>query len=264
MNAQIQAAISRLSQRDNVFIHAPDQRIDPAWRHFQEREKAFWKQKISGTDYHPDPGKEFTPFLGHWGIEPSFFKDKTVLEIGSGPFGFFAGLAQMDAACVPKDLVIIDPLMDYYQQFSLSKLIPDHAVRLQAQGENIPLPAHGFDIILTTNTLDHVKDCIQFLAEIHRLLKPQGRLLLSVHTVDRFMRPFRAVLKRFDRNHPYHFSRLDVRKLLWDGSFRVVREASVKMHRENPIPKGISLYSKLLYYIGFRIMNGLYAVAEPR
>ena len=264
MHVHINQAIAKLNRKHDVYVHTPDRNINPTWRQFQEREKAFWKHKITSIDYCPDPLKEFTPFLGHWGIEPSFFKDKTVLEVGSGPFGFFAGLAQMDKTCVPKDLVIVDPLMDYYQQFNLSKLIPEHAFKLQAVGENIPLPVHGFDIILTTNTLDHVKDCDQFLAEIHRLLKPKGLLLLSVHTIARFIQPFRVLLKIFDRNHPYHFSRLNVRELLLDNSFLIKREVIVRMHKENPIPNGISVYGRMLYYVGFRIMSGLYAVAEAR
>lgn len=46
-----------------------------------------------------------------------------------------------------------------------------------------PLPAedHSFDMILSTQVLEHVEDYAGYLQECHRLLKPGGKLVLSTH-----------------------------------------------------------------------------------
>jgi ubiquinone/menaquinone biosynthesis C-methylase UbiE len=45
---------------------------------------------------------------------------------------------------------------------------------------NIPLPSESVDIILCTQVLEHLKYPVKALQEMHRLLKPGGRLCLTV------------------------------------------------------------------------------------
>lgn len=53
-------------------------------------------------------------------------------------------------------------------------------VILNADGR-IPLPSHSFDVVFSTQVLEHVEDPGLYLAECQRVLKPGGRLLLSTH-----------------------------------------------------------------------------------
>lgn len=49
---------------------------------------------------------------------------------------------------------------------------------LCAAGEQLPFPADTFDLVLSHEVLEHVKDARQALEEIVRALKPGGRLVL--------------------------------------------------------------------------------------
>ena len=53
-------------------------------------------------------------------------------------------------------------------------------VNVVARGEQIPLPADQFDLVLCTQVLEYVPEPAAVIAEIHRVLKPGGYLLLSV------------------------------------------------------------------------------------
>lgn len=254
-------SISRLKRNNKVYIHDSSIYADPKWFLFQEREKTFWENKINNTEYKPDPRRNFTPFLKHWGIDDNYFRDKTVMEIGTGPFGFFSAIAQIGEAKLPQNLLVVDSLMDYYQKFELSGLIPENAVRVQAPGEDIPVPKNTFDIILTTNTIDHVKDCNLFASEIGRLLKPGGILLFSVHTIVDFIRVFEPVIKYFDRNHPYHFTKNKISDLLNRNSFDLKSVVTVPLYREDPVPPEFNILKKCLCLIGFHLIATLYGVA---
>src|SRR5262249_52435989 len=61
---------------------------------------------------------------------------------------------------------------------------------LRALADNVPLRDGSFDAIVCLDVLEHVPDERALLAEVHRLLRPGGMLLLSV--------PHRGALARFD------------------------------------------------------------------
>ena len=52
-----------------------------------------------------------------------------------------------------------------------------------AVAERVPLRSSSFDVVLSTQQLEHVNDPTAVLAEARRLLRPGGRLLLSTHGV---------------------------------------------------------------------------------
>ena len=50
---------------------------------------------------------------------------------------------------------------------------------IQSLAENLPFPDAFFDIILSVETIEHISDDISFLKEVHRVLKPGGKILLT-------------------------------------------------------------------------------------
>jgi SAM-dependent methyltransferase len=56
----------------------------------------------------------------------------------------------------------------------------DEDIDVYYDGNKFPFPDHSFDSILTNQVFEHVFNPDQFLAEISRVLKPGGRLLLTV------------------------------------------------------------------------------------
>jgi SAM-dependent methyltransferase len=59
---------------------------------------------------------------------------------------------------------------------------PDADVVLDGQGR-VPLPDASFDLVLSTQVLEHVEDTQLHLDECFRLLRPGGTLVLSTHGV---------------------------------------------------------------------------------
>jgi SAM-dependent methyltransferase len=110
--------------------------------------------------------------LAEAGIDdPHFFDEKVVVDIGPGPLGF------PDA--VPAKLSIgVEPLADAYREHGL--LLEDsNAEYLSIGAEHIPLETNTVDVVVARNSLDHVDDPDAVLAEIQRLLKPGGTLILN-------------------------------------------------------------------------------------
>ncbi len=56
-------------------------------------------------------------------------------------------------------------------------------VNVIASGDQIPIPDDKVDLVLCTQVLEYVSDPAAVVAEIHRVLKPGGHLLLSVPAV---------------------------------------------------------------------------------
>jgi SAM-dependent methyltransferase len=57
---------------------------------------------------------------------------------------------------------------------------PEASVEINADG-SVPCEDESFDVVLSTQVLEHVGDPALYLSECHRVLRPGGRLLLSTH-----------------------------------------------------------------------------------
>jgi SAM-dependent methyltransferase len=99
-------------------------------------------------------------------------QEARILEVGSGAHGliFF-----WDA---PR-AVGVDPLALQYA--ALFPAWQDRAATATAFGEALPFPDGAFDVVLTDNVVDHADRPEIIMAEIARVLKPQGVLYFSVN-----------------------------------------------------------------------------------
>ncbi len=57
---------------------------------------------------------------------------------------------------------------------------PQASVTIRPDG-SLPLPDGSVDVVLSSQTLEHVTDPTAYLAEAYRVLRPGGRLVLSTH-----------------------------------------------------------------------------------
>jgi SAM-dependent methyltransferase len=110
------------------------------------------------------------------GRDPGWIEQKSVVSIGSGCSG---DLAAWPAA----SKIAMDPVIYAYQK--LGMLIPDSpgtnpTVYLSVGIEDTPLLDACADVVLCRNVLDHMHNPRLGLAEMWRILKPDGRLFLWV------------------------------------------------------------------------------------
>jgi SAM-dependent methyltransferase len=103
--------------------------------------------------------------------DPDFFSGRVVLEIGPGPVG-------LPDACGAKLALAVEPLAPRLRAAGL--LLESDAVYLATGAEAIPLLDESVDVVVARNCLDHVVDPAAVLAEVARILRPGGALILNV------------------------------------------------------------------------------------
>ena len=105
------------------------------------------------------------------GLDAGFYRGKAVLDIGCGPRG---SLEWADAA---SRRVGLDPLADDYRELGTDA----HAMDYVAAGsEAMPFADGEFDVVTSINSLDHVDDLERTVAEIKRVTRSGGPLVLAV------------------------------------------------------------------------------------
>lgn len=134
--------------------------------------------------------------------DQSFFDGKVVVDIGPGALGF-------PDACPARISVGVEPLAQRLADAGL--LMQSDALYLPVGAESIPLISGSADVVTARNSLDHVEDPEQVVAEARRLLRVGGTLILN-----------------FDVDHaptdaePHTLSLVDVRG--WLASMTIVHE----------------------------------------
>jgi len=133
---------------------------------------------------------------------------------------------------------------------------------------------NSFDVVTMWHVLEHVEDPKNYLREIHRVVKPDGLLVIAVPNVhDLVMQlAYRAIRRRkrklFSVNekeiHLYHFSPKALRLYFDETGFDCLRLSPDYGIVQFP-KKLINWISVIPFYIaGFKIFNAIEALAIPR
>src|SRR5581483_3817763 len=108
-------------------------------------------------------------FTEHFGLDRSFYAGKRILDVGCGPRG------SLEWAHDAAERLGLDPLAANYLRLGANR----HQMRYLSGGaEEIPFPDGYFDVVSSFNSLDHVDRLDDAIAEIRRVIKPGGVLLL--------------------------------------------------------------------------------------
>jgi ubiquinone/menaquinone biosynthesis C-methylase UbiE len=130
----------------------------------------YWQRRRTETGHLTNEFYEWL-YTTYFGLTPNFYAEKRVLDIGCGPRG------SLEWAHMARERVGVDPLAKRYRKLGTGA----HAMRyVDAGAESIPLPDQHFDVVAAFNSLDHVEEVNQVIAEIKRLTKAGGLFLLIV------------------------------------------------------------------------------------
>jgi 2-polyprenyl-3-methyl-5-hydroxy-6-metoxy-1,4-benzoquinol methylase len=146
-----------------------------------------------------------------------------VLDVGCGDGRFAAELAAHGASVVGID-VAEEPLRRARQRSD------GLDVRLVAPAGGWALEDASFDVVWAGEVIEHVADTAGWLSEVRRVLRPQGRLLLSTPNHGLLMRLHLAISRNaFEANfdplsdHLRFYTRRLLARVLEDFRFEAVR-----------------------------------------
>jgi ubiquinone/menaquinone biosynthesis C-methylase UbiE len=101
-------------------------------------------------------------------------ESKKVLEIGCGNGELIRMLAEEGHECVALDLSKnrLAKIMNMAKKLDVAQI--------QGDATNIPLQKLSIDVIMCSEVLEHIKDYEKVLKQMNRILKPHGRIVVSV------------------------------------------------------------------------------------
>jgi SAM-dependent methyltransferase len=153
------------------------------WELAQEREAEFWRAPQSFDQRMEQVIQRYTGVLAEMGCRMT--SGARILDAGSGP--------TCASRLLPRGTrTYLDPLMPLFLE-SHARHLPVEGERLCAVAEEIPRPDASFDCVVFLDVLDQVLDPQKSLAEIVRVLKSTGVLLLGTTT----MAPASTALRSF-------------------------------------------------------------------
>lgn len=103
-------------------------------------------------------------------------KEKEILEVGCGRGG---GASYIVRYLLPKKFVGSD-ITKRSVEFNKEKYkeVPNLSF-VVGDAQNLPFPDGSFDVVVNVETSHHYEDFPKFLSEVRRVLRPQGKLLIT-------------------------------------------------------------------------------------
>ena len=115
--------------------------------------------------------------LRHWGRRG--IRDLKILDIGTGTGTLPARCARMPAVVTSAVGLDMSENMIKNAQRKADELQLNHALRfVVGDAEHLPFDDNSFDLVTCCNSFHHYPDQLRALREMHRVLTPQGRLML--------------------------------------------------------------------------------------
>jgi 2-polyprenyl-3-methyl-5-hydroxy-6-metoxy-1,4-benzoquinol methylase len=151
-----------------------------------------------------------------------------VVELGCGP----NPVTLFALAARGRNVTAVELSADFCRNASQLAERHDLPIRfVNAPADSTTLESEAFDLVLMTEVLEHVPDEHAALAEVHRIMRPGGRLLISVPNAESLVQRYFAWRNGFTEDEPQHLREYSVRRLE-----DAVREAGLTVERKLRVP----------------------------
>jgi len=193
------------------------------WQASQKLSLQAWVKKNLTTE-RTQLERSLLPILQRYARE--YPEHATVLEIGCGPICLTQALPQQCKT-------YLDPMADDFRRMYPGEL-PEEGEYLTAAAENIPKSDDSYDLIICLNMISHTLNPELVMNEIERLLKPGGKLILSIRTHGQLeARLHYLAIRMFpylcSKTRPYYYARKGIRRTL-QRHFNIKEEIVQKAH----------------------------------
>ncbi|MBT8200863.1 MAG: class I SAM-dependent methyltransferase [Acidimicrobiia bacterium] len=188
-----------------------------------------WQMVSSITD-------SFDSALNRWAVDIADPKPgEHLLDIGAG-----VGPSSLVAAHRGVQVTALEPSRFMRAGLSLRNRIANGPVRVVAGSvENIPLQNEVVDVAIAVNSFHHWQDRSKGLAEIHRVMKPAGRLYLVEEDFDSEQHSMSEAMNRFFSSH----QELAVDPLVAQDELAGAGFSSMDMRSETVADEPVRLFS---------------------
>jgi len=187
------------------------------WSQAQHAEFTFWTRnstiEAATRSRQASAATETGFFDGDGAFSKRLATARRVAEIGAGPAGIIYFLE------TPALRIAIDPLTAQLVEAGFNNSFG--TIRVQAIGEQLPLADESVDVAICYNVLDHCRNPAAVLAEMHRILRRGGTMVLALHLIRSSFGSLGPLLGRLDPPHPYHFTKEQALGMAQSGGFRL-------------------------------------------
>ncbi len=125
-----------------------------------------------------------------------------VLDLG---FGEGYGTSLLAESC--REIVGVD-VADQVVEYAVKRYTKDNCHFLKYGGRTLPFENNTFDVVVSFQVIEHIDDDQAFVGEIHRVLKPGGRLILTTPNKATRLKPGQKPFNRFHKRE-YHAQELN-------------------------------------------------------
>lgn len=223
------------------------------WKNAQSAEKTWWNEEWRNRKSKIDVFKLKTYWQHYINCAKKYMDfnhNYKILDIGCGPDGIinYINIGERYG---------LDPLMMYYlTNFKM----PIDIKWIEGKAEYLPFDNNFFDLIFTTNALDHSRDPKKYLKEIYRCLKSNGYLYLTVDCYGNYSAKFKNIREKIGLGsmiHPHSFTKIQIHDLIKLAGFDLIAEHKglgnqgqairITDYQENIEKRIYSKYKKMQY-----------------
>jgi len=180
------------------------------WRRAQQYERAYWAKTAEAIahgataqlDWYQWRANQLKLRLDRLGMGTLTDGTAAIIEVGSGPIGV-AGFFPA------RERVLVDPLEGFYGSNPVLSALRNPAADYRTGGgESLPVADAHYDMAIIENCIDHVQHDDAVYRELHRVLRPDAILYLTVNcrTPTGFLVHRTLSRLRLDPGHPHTYT----------------------------------------------------------